>query len=171
MTTRIKVPSFEASIYLLPIKERNRLLPSYLRIYVNTNQIKSKSEIKYLAQYLGTFVYIITFVYPSIIFFVPTDPRFFITFFEEDICNVRRYERMKIAGGQMCHNAILTRKMRTTCVDISVLKTCSAGSTSFGGRTTRSRNPSRSASLNLTRGHTNLAITSEKGNAIHEPST
>ena len=80
------------------------------------------------------------------------------------------FVRTKIAG-QMCHDAILTRKMRTTCVDISVLKTCSAGGTSFGGRTTRSRNPSRSASLNLTRGHTNLAITSEKGNAIHEPST
>jgi len=31
------------------------------------------------------------------------------------------FVRTKIAG-QMCHDAILTRKMRTTCVDISVLR-------------------------------------------------
>ena len=132
-----------------------------------------KSDNTSLSASIGTFIYYYVY-YPFFNNFLCPDIqiRAFLLPSSKKICNVRRYERMKIAGGQMCHDAILTRKMRTTCVDISVLlKTCSAGSTSFGGRTTRSRNPSRSASLNLTRGHTNLAITSEKGNAIHEPST
>lgn len=134
--------------------------------HARTNEVR-----KYLAQCLDRDLRVLyIFYYPFFNNFLCPDRSalfyYLRTFFEEDM-----YERMKIAGGQMCHDAILTRKMRTTCVDISVLKTCSAGSTSFGGRTTRSRNPSRSASLNLTRGHTNLAITSEKGNAIHEPST
>ena len=116
----------------MPIKERNRLLPSYLRIYVNTNQIKSKSEIKYLAQYLGTFVYIITFVYPSIIFFCPNRFAFFLkykylhTYVVYEVLRsislfptfvhtfvLRRYVRTKIAGGYVsrCH---FNTQVRTT---------------------------------------------------------
>lgn len=72
----------------------------------------------------------------------------------------------------MCHDAILTHKcelhmkvpgwIRTYVLVYLTLKICNDSSTSFGGRTTRSRNLSRSASLNLTRGHTTLTSRSHR---------
>ena len=117
----------------MPIKERNRLLPSYLRIYVNTNQIKSKSEIKYLAQYLGTFVYINHYVRVSFnTFLCPNSFAFFFkykylhTYVVYEVLRsislfptfvhtfvLRRYVRTKIAGGYVsrCH---FNTQVRTT---------------------------------------------------------
>ena len=72
----------------------------------------------------------------------------------------------------MCHDAILTHKcelhmkvpgwIRTYVLVYLTLKICNDSSTSFGGRTTRPRNLSRSASLNLTRGHTTLTSRSHR---------